>query len=96
VIDNQFHDSDGWYDHVLAPSSTNPIRLKMPSPVQGAVAPLPGGSFQDRCGYGPRLPFMVISPWSETNFVDHTLIDQSSIIGFIEDNWRLPRLGNQS
>ena len=40
-----------------------------------------------RCGYGPRLPFLVISPWARKNFVDHTVTDQSSVIRFIEDNW---------
>jgi phospholipase C len=40
-----------------------------------------------RCGYGPRLPLLVISPWAKKNFVDHTVTDQSSIIHFIEDNW---------
>lgn len=42
---------------------------------------------QGRCGYGPRLPFIVISPYAKTNYVDHTLIDQTSIMRFIEDNW---------
>ena len=40
-----------------------------------------------RCGYGPRLPLLVISPWARQNFVDHTLTDQSSVTRFIEDNW---------
>jgi phospholipase C len=40
-----------------------------------------------RCGYGPRLPLLVVSPWAKENFVDHTVTDQSSIIHFIEDNW---------
>jgi phospholipase C len=35
----------------------------------------------------------VVSPWAKTNFVDHTLTDQSSVIAFIEDNWQLGRLG---
>jgi phospholipase C len=30
------------------------------------------------------------------NFVDHSLTDQSSILRFIEDNWSLGRIGNQS
>ena len=30
---------------------------------------------------------MVISPWSKSNFVDHTVTDQTSIIRFVEDNW---------
>jgi len=42
---------------------------------------------QGRCGYGPRLPFMVISPYAKVNYIDHTLTDQTSIIRFIEDNW---------
>lgn len=40
-----------------------------------------------RCGYGPRLPFLVVSPWAKQNFVDHSVTDQSSVIRFIEDNW---------
>jgi len=35
----------------------------------------------------------VISPWAKTNFVDHTLTDQSSVVRFIEDNWSVPRIG---
>jgi phospholipase C len=42
---------------------------------------------QGRCGYGPRLPLLVISPYSKKNYVDHTVTDQSSILRFIEDNW---------
>jgi phospholipase C len=52
--------------------------------------------FQDRCGYGPRLPLLVISRWARQNFVDHTTTDQSSILRFIEDNWGLGRIGNGS
>jgi len=42
---------------------------------------------QGRCGYGPRLPLLVISPYAKQNYVDHTLTDQTSILRFIEDNW---------
>jgi phospholipase C len=38
----------------------------------------------------------VISPYAKPNFVDHTITDQSSILRFIEDNWSLGRIGNQS
>jgi phospholipase C len=52
---------------------------------------------QGRCGYGPRIPFVVISGWAKQNFVDHTLIDQTSVIHFIENNWlRSQRLGGGS
>jgi phospholipase C len=42
---------------------------------------------QGRCGYGPRLPLLVISPWAKSNYVDHALTDQTSILRFVEDNW---------
>jgi phospholipase C len=55
------------------------------------ATPLPGVSgsagVYGRCGHGPRLPFLVISPFAKVNYIDHTMIDQSSIIRFIEDNW---------
>ncbi|MQQ99849.1 phospholipase C [Glaciimonas soli] len=59
--------------------------------LQGTVTALSSASgkagAQGRCGYGPRLPLLVISPYAKTNYVDHTLTDQTSILRFIEDNW---------
>jgi phospholipase C len=54
------------------------------------------GNFQDRCGYGPRTPLLVISPFARQNSVDHSITDQSSILRFIEDNWGTGRIGNAS
>jgi phospholipase C len=54
------------------------------------------GAYQGRCGYGPRLPLLLISPFAKRNFVDHTVTDQTSILRFIEDNWSLGRIGDQS
>ena len=31
----------------------------------------------------------MISPWATTNFVDHTVTDQTSSLRFIEVNWNL-------
>jgi phospholipase C len=42
---------------------------------------------QGRCGYGPRLPLLVISPWAKPNYVSHTVTDQTSILRFIEDTF---------
>jgi phospholipase C len=92
-----YDDSDGWYDHVIAPivnPSNDPTYDRLNGTTcGGATAP---GAYQDRCGYGPRLPLLVISPWAKANFVDNTLTDQSSILRFIEDNWHLGRIGDQS
>ena len=49
-----------------------------------------------RCGYGGRLPLIILSPWTKTNYVNHQITDQTSIIKFIEDNWNLGRIGDNS
>jgi phospholipase C len=83
-------DSDGGYDHVASTivntSQTAFDALNGPGVCGSTAAPVLGG-YQGRCGYGPRLPLLVISPYSRTNFVDHTRTDQTSIIRFVEDNW---------
>jgi phospholipase C len=53
------------------------------TPLNGAFSPQMWG----RCGYGTRVPLLVISPYARQNYVDHTLVDQSSVVKFIEDNW---------
>jgi phospholipase C len=92
-----YDDSDGWYDHAMSPivnpSATSADALNGAGAC-GSGAPL--GGIQGRCGYGPRLPLLVISPYAKQNFVDHTTTDQSSAIRFIEDNWSLGRIGGGS
>jgi phospholipase C len=93
-----YDDSDGWYDHVMPPivsPSSDSANDALLGPT-GLCGTSKSGAYQDRCGYGPRLPFLVISPFAKNNFVDHTLADQSSIIRFVEDNWQLGRIGDQS
>jgi phospholipase C len=90
-----YDDSDGWYDHQMGPivnQSTAPAdELTGAGSCGDGSTALPGPSAnahaQGRCGYGPRLPFVVVSPWAKSNFVDNTVTDQSSITRFIEDNW---------
>jgi phospholipase C len=38
----------------------------------------------DYMGLGPRVPFMVISPWAKKGYVDHTTYEFSSVLKFIE------------
>ena len=47
----------------------------------------------NRCGLGPRLPFLLISPYAKSNYVDNTLTEQSSILKFVEQNWSLGSIG---
>jgi phospholipase C len=91
-----YDDSDGWYDHQMSPivnQSTGPAdALTGPGLCGTATSSLPGlnpanAHALGRCGYGPRLPFLVVSPWARQNFVDHIVTDQTSVIHFVEDNW---------
>jgi phospholipase C len=99
-----YDDSDGWYDHQMGPianqSTSNADGLTGPGQCGDGATSLPGPAVdhaQGRCGYGPRLPLLVISPFARHNFVDHSLTDQTSILRFIEDNWlRGERVGGGS
>ena len=92
-----YDDSGGWYDHVEPPlcsesaipgfdSLTGAGRCGNPAP----------GVYQGRCGLGMRIPFTIVSPYARSNYVDHRVLQQSSVLRFVEDNWRLGRLGNES
>jgi len=92
-----YDDSDGWYDHV-APPIVNGSAIPGVDGYSGpgrCGSPEPGG-YPGRCGYGPRLPLLVISPFARTNYVDHAVTDQTSVLRFIEDNWSLGRIGDHS
>jgi phospholipase C len=98
-----YDDSDGWYDHQLGAivntsATAEDVKtgrgdaLTSPGMCGTGANALPGvnpgtAHAQGRCGYGPRMPYLVISGWARHNFVDHTMTDQSSTIHFIEDNW---------
>jgi phospholipase C len=91
-----YDDSDGWYDHQLGQivnqSVTAADALTGPGACGSGALALPGVNpatvhAQGRCGYGPRQPLLVVSPWAKHNFVDHSVTDQTSVIRFIEDNW---------
>lgn len=72
-------------------ASTTPAKASL-IPTSG-VCGMPGGGAggvsASRCGYGMRIPFLVVSPFAKKNFVDHTVTDQTSSLAFIEFNWGL-------
>jgi phospholipase C len=79
---------------IVSPSATSEDAVNGPGR-RGNPAPTPI-AHHGRCGYGPRLPLLVISPYARANFVDHTLTDHTSILRFIEDTWSTGRIGDQS
>jgi phospholipase C len=97
-----YDDSDGWYDHVLGPlltqSQTSLDTLTATGQCGSSLSQVPvnsaGKPEQGKCGLGPRLPLLLISPYARSNYVDSSVIDTSSVVKFIEYNWHLPALGN--
>jgi phospholipase C len=84
-----YDDSDGWYDHLTdfvngsATTSDSTFCTQSAALLTGVASGT--APVQGRCGHGPRLPLLVISPWVNKNYVDNTPTDQSSIPRFIED-----------
>jgi phospholipase C len=84
-----YDDSDGWYDHlnhvINGSQSTADVAAGICNTPPAWTGVNTTNPVQGRCGYGPRLPLLVISPWAKKNYVDSTVTDQSSITRFIED-----------
>jgi len=50
----------------------------------------------DFFGDGPRIPLIVVSPFTKGGHINHSYADHVSILKFIERNWRLKPLTNRS
>jgi len=93
-----YDDSDGWYDHVMPPivNPSESVSDALTGPGKcGEFAKTKNG-INSHCGYGPRLPLMVISPYAKQNYIDNTVTDQSSITKFVEGNWGLSTISATS
>jgi phospholipase C len=90
-----YDDSDGWYDHQVMPI-VNGSNTSADTPFCSS-APTTLDSWTTRCGFGQRLPMLVISPWTRQNYVSSNLTNTVSVTSFIEDNWlRGQRIGDGS
>lgn len=96
VVIIAYDDSDGWYDHQMSPIVSQSLSAQDALSGPGHCGSINTDGIAGRCGYGPRLPLLVLSPFAKRNFVDHSVTDQSSILRFIEDTFGLGRIGSHS
>jgi phospholipase C len=89
-----YDDSDGWYDHQFATTTSSSFdatadQLNGAGVCGTGTQPdgVGGAPVNGRCGPGTRVPFLVISPYARANYIDSTQVSQASIVSFIEDNW---------
>jgi phospholipase C len=49
----------------------------------------------DSFGYGLRVPALLVSPYARVGFIDHTQLDFTSMLKFIEENWQVASLASR-
>ncbi len=49
----------------------------------------------DEYGYGFRVPALLVSPYARRGTIDSTILDFTSVLKFIEENWNLPSLAER-
>ena len=49
----------------------------------------------DEFGYGFRVPGLLVSPYARTGYVDSTMLDFTSVLKFIEENWNVDPLATR-
>jgi phospholipase C len=81
-----YDDSDGWYDH-QAPTLVNGSDNTSIDTSMCENTAVTIGTTSGRCGYSQRLPMIVISPYTQQNYVSSNETDTTSVVRFIEDNW---------
>jgi phospholipase C len=79
-----YDEHGGYYDHVPPPAAVAPDTIK-PDLTGQTVK----GGYDI---YGPRVPAVVISPWSRPHAVTNVVHDHTSVLAFIEQKWNLPAL----
>ena len=74
-----YDENDGFFDHVSPP-------LPATLPGMGAsTVPLRGEAHDgEPVGLGPRVPLIVVSPWTRGGWVDSQLFDHTSVLRFLE------------
>jgi phospholipase C len=82
-----YDEHGGYYDHVPPP----------PAPVPDNIPPKlqPGDPPNGFDMYGPRVPAIVVSPYSKPAGVSNIVYDHTSILATIEHKWNLPALTNR-
>ncbi|MHB8242981.1 MAG: alkaline phosphatase family protein [Solirubrobacteraceae bacterium] len=79
-----YDEHGGYYDHVAPPAAI------APDSIPPALGPedVPGGYDI----YGPRVPAVVVSPYSKPNATTNVVHDHTSVLATIEAKWNLPFL----
>ncbi|ROL77045.1 phospholipase C, phosphocholine-specific [Pseudomonas protegens] len=92
-----YDENDGFFDHMPSPSAPSQRQdgsfagkstlgfdselFKHPAPPGSTQQPLPDGGVY---GPGPRVPMLVLAPWSRGGWVNSQVFDHTSVLQFLE------------
>ena len=93
-----FDENDGFFDHMVPPvppfsadqgASTVDVSGELYTDGVSAASLFAGGSgyLSSQYGLGPRVPMLVVSPWSKGGYVNSQVFDHTSIIRFMEERF---------
>jgi phospholipase C len=89
-----YDEAGGFYDHVPPASTVSPDGIP-PVLAPNDICASTTGPACDFVYTGFRLPNLVVSPFSKLHYVDHTPIDTTAILTFIEKRFGLKPLANR-
>jgi phospholipase C len=81
-----YDEHGGYYDHVP------PAAAVVPDDIPPKLGPGESGDYRM---YGPRVPAIVVSPYSRPGGVSNVVCDHTSVLATIEHKWNLPALTNR-
>ncbi|RDS82913.1 phospholipase C, phosphocholine-specific [Dyella monticola] len=86
-----YDENDGFFDHMVPPC-VPPSEAQGQSTVSTANELFPGSAYSPSgpYGLGPRVPMIVVSPWSKGGWVCSQVFDHTSINRFIECRYGVP------
>jgi phospholipase C len=89
-----FDESGGWWDHVAPKDLGGKFATLVNGQPNLSGCQYPGDGLPcGEAGLGPRMPVLVISPFARKGYVDHSLLDTTSLTKWVEWNHDLPPLG---
>ncbi|MGF6886274.1 phospholipase C [Nocardia sp. GAS34] len=83
-----FDENDGLFDHVVPPTAPPGTPNELLPPAQSGVGTAAASSADSATltpiGLGPRVPMLVVSPWSRGGWVNSQVFDHTSVLRFLE------------
>ena len=74
-----YDENDGFFDHIPPPVPPTMTGMGL------STVSVEGESYQgEPVGLGPRVPLLIVSPWTKGGFVNSEVFDHTSVIRFLE------------